>query len=221
MGKGVKDTPYGEAYNTAADSVNGLRFVGRYGGYTDDDVKLTYFRSPELVEGWHRWYDSADGRWVSRDPIGEKGGVNLYSYVSQNPVNMKDVLGLCEEKHKRDAKSYFHKYNFCGKDWTAGRNFSEAEQNNRDFYQHLMYTLPVNKTDSCCRDHDLCAFRVRMGYEMNLTIYDCNIALIKCSKQANDEADGFVEKFTSNFIVDYFSNHPFEGDPNYYIREAY
>ena len=82
-------TPYGEAYNTAADSVNGLRFVGRYGGYTDDDVKLTYF--------WHRWYDSADGRWVSRDPIGVAGGVNLYGYVGNRAGNRTDRFGLEED----------------------------------------------------------------------------------------------------------------------------
>ena len=34
------------------------------------------------------------GRWPSRDPIGERGGINLYGMVGNNAVNRLDVLGL-------------------------------------------------------------------------------------------------------------------------------
>jgi RHS repeat-associated protein len=84
-----KYSPYGESTNVESDPVNGLRFVGRYGGYQDDDTNLTYF--------WHRWYDPKDGRWLTRDPIGVKGGTNLYGYVKNN-INMNDWTGYCEIK---------------------------------------------------------------------------------------------------------------------------
>jgi hypothetical protein len=34
------------------------------------------------------------GRWPSRDPIGEKGGVNLYGFVGNDGVNKWDRLGM-------------------------------------------------------------------------------------------------------------------------------
>jgi RHS repeat-associated protein len=47
-----------------------------------------------LVFTLYRAYDPVTGRWLSRDPIGEDGGINLYGYVSNNPVNLSDPLGL-------------------------------------------------------------------------------------------------------------------------------
>jgi RHS repeat-associated protein len=42
----------------------------------------------------YRYYDPNTGRWLSRDPIQEKGGLNLYGFVGNNAVNRWDVLGL-------------------------------------------------------------------------------------------------------------------------------
>ena len=42
-----------------------------------------------------RPYDSNAGRWLSRDPYGEEGGMNLYGYVFNDPVNFIDPYGNC------------------------------------------------------------------------------------------------------------------------------
>ena len=48
------------------------------------ELDLTHFRV----------YDPALERWLSADPIGEKGGINLYEYVRNGPVSAMDPLGL-------------------------------------------------------------------------------------------------------------------------------
>ena len=40
-----------------------------------------------------RWYDPAAGRWLSKDPIGLEGGLNLYEAFGNNPVCFGDPLG--------------------------------------------------------------------------------------------------------------------------------
>ncbi|WP_368737411.1 RHS repeat-associated core domain-containing protein [Parazoarcus communis] len=42
----------------------------------------------------YRAYDSQTARWLSRDPIEEEGGVNLYGYVGGNPLSYTDPRGL-------------------------------------------------------------------------------------------------------------------------------
>lgn len=52
----------------------------------DEETGLVYYG--------YRWYHPELGRWLSRDPIGEAGGLNLYGMVGNDPVNGVDVLGL-------------------------------------------------------------------------------------------------------------------------------
>jgi RHS repeat-associated protein len=46
----------------------------------------------------YRFYDPNTGRWPSRDPIEEMGGVNLYGFVGNDGVNKWDLLGLADIK---------------------------------------------------------------------------------------------------------------------------
>ncbi len=41
-----------------------------------------------------RYYDPSLQRFLNRDPIAEQGGINLYAYVANNPINIYDDLGL-------------------------------------------------------------------------------------------------------------------------------
>jgi RHS repeat-associated protein len=56
----------------------------------------TKYEDPEsgLLYYGFRYYNPSTGRWPSRDPIEEQGGVNLYGFVGNDPVGSVDVLGL-------------------------------------------------------------------------------------------------------------------------------
>ena len=40
-----------------------------------------------------RWYDAVTGRWLSKDPIGLSGGLNLYAFCGGDPINQLDCMG--------------------------------------------------------------------------------------------------------------------------------
>ncbi len=54
--------------------------------YTDEETDLAYYG--------YRYLSTELGRWLSRDPIGERGGINLYGMVNNDPVNKWDLLGM-------------------------------------------------------------------------------------------------------------------------------
>ncbi len=77
--------PFGElirATGSKKDDFN-FRFSTKY---EDSETGLLYYG--------FRYYDAATGRWLSRDPIGERGGLNLYGMVGNDPLNYIDILGL-------------------------------------------------------------------------------------------------------------------------------
>jgi RHS repeat-associated protein len=55
---------------------------------------MQYHAASGLYLTMFRVYDPQTGRWLSKDPIEEMGGVNLYAYVGGDPVNWIDPLGL-------------------------------------------------------------------------------------------------------------------------------
>jgi len=59
-------------------------------------------REWSLVTGLYnfraRWYDSNIGRWLSKDPIGLEGGLNLYVFCENDPVNFIDPWGEASTK---------------------------------------------------------------------------------------------------------------------------
>lgn len=80
-------SPYGEPLRSqtldAALADQPFRFSTKY---TDGETGLVYYG--------RRYYSPGQGRFLGRDPIGEEGGINLYGFVSNSPVNHWDYLGM-------------------------------------------------------------------------------------------------------------------------------
>lgn len=80
-------------------AINDFKLVGKY-GVLDDGNGLLYMRA--------RYYSTESGRFISKDPIGYAGGINLYTYANNNPENEIDPTGLTP------FDWMFHKYDHGG-----------------------------------------------------------------------------------------------------------
>jgi RHS repeat-associated protein len=74
--------PFGNTTSSGASTSNSFAYTGR-----ELDATGLYFDRA-------RYYNPMIGRFISEDPIGFGDGVNIYSYVYDNPLNFRDSLGL-------------------------------------------------------------------------------------------------------------------------------
>jgi RHS repeat-associated protein len=58
----------------------------------------------------YRYYDPITGRWPSRDPIEENGGINLHAFVGNDGVDWWEYLGLARYEYDGDG---FHIHTKC------------------------------------------------------------------------------------------------------------
>lgn len=79
-------------YEAFGDSLGSpLTRYGYTGRERDAATNLIFYRA--------RWYDPQQGRFLSEDPIGQAGGMNLYAYVAGDPLNLTDPRGLTYESN--------------------------------------------------------------------------------------------------------------------------
>jgi RHS repeat-associated protein len=81
-------TPFGSVRTSSGTYANTNPFRCS-SEYHDDETDLVYYN--------FRYYNPDIGRWINRDPIGEKGGFNLYVFVQNDTTNKYDYLGLSSQ----------------------------------------------------------------------------------------------------------------------------
>lgn len=77
--------PFGEPMTVTGTITNNLRFPGQY---FDSETGLHY--------NYFRDYKPQLGRYLEADPIGIKGGLNLYIYANNNTLSRVDLCGLAD-----------------------------------------------------------------------------------------------------------------------------
>jgi RHS repeat-associated protein len=82
--------PFGQATTAGPASPNAFQYTGR----ENDETGLSYLRA--------RYYHPSLGRFLSEDPIGIRGGTNVYRYGRNNPIRFRDPLGLLVESVEQE-----------------------------------------------------------------------------------------------------------------------
>ena len=89
-------TAYGDQREPPVTPATSIRFLGQY---ADAETGLCYHRT--------RYYDPAARRYLAPDRLGFGGGLNLYAFVRNSPLNLVDPLGLacfrqeCEDLYQQ------------------------------------------------------------------------------------------------------------------------
>lgn len=78
---------YGNLTGSSGTVLPDYRYAGLY-----------YHADSGLYLATYRAYDAKTGRWISRDPIREAGGINLYEYSFNNPILFSDTFGMAPNK---------------------------------------------------------------------------------------------------------------------------
>jgi len=77
--------PFGEIIRLTGPAANANPF-GFSTKYRDPETDMLYYG--------YRYYNPSTGTWLSRDPLGEEGGRNLFSFALGDPMNNIDSDGL-------------------------------------------------------------------------------------------------------------------------------
>jgi hypothetical protein len=88
------------------------------------------------------FYSPSTGRWLSRDPVGEAGGKNIYGFIGGSPVNGHDRLGLAASGPTPAPK--------CTKD--TCRSAADAIENGKDSDPYIKTLVDYLRGRKCAFD---------------------------------------------------------------------
>jgi RHS repeat-associated protein len=174
---------------------------------SDLDKRESLSNSASLVYYGYRFYDPITGRWPSRDPIEEEGGINLYGFVGNDGIDRVDYLGLNEiidqyENSDVSVDSDYFRYQFDMPDWIlrigkkvglhrlSARVFGDWSiykgccNGKSDVKSHSLSITGQIENEFGSPEFDLGAYKVRLGWygRLNATA-SLSLQYLGCSKE--------------------------------------
>jgi RHS repeat-associated protein len=117
---------FGEVTASTGALMNPFKYTGRE---FDPETGIYEYRA--------RYFDENIGRFISEDPLGLDGGLNLYEYVQNSPVQRRDALGL------KDCKS-------CGLAVAPEYSVSGTVPEGTAFSWHAVFLNDATHDPACC-----------------------------------------------------------------------
>ena len=128
---------------------NPFRFSTKY---QDDETDLVYYG--------FRYYTTSTARWIGRDPIEEAGGLNLYGFVNNDPLDGVDVAGQLSHKTV-PLKDYWDEWKKCH----PGLTQSQYDNVKKTLDRGCVGITCINLGEPGMPDMSNCYGRTRAGTE--------------------------------------------------------
>ena len=117
-------SPFGESNNLTA---SGFGYTGQL---YDSETGLYNYKA--------RYYSPSLGRFLQPDPIGYSGGLNLYTYTVNDPLNLSDIFGLDPEVY-----IVWHNVAYFGAHFSIG--YLDLDKNHKPYIPETISAGPPDK----------------------------------------------------------------------------
>jgi RHS repeat-associated protein len=131
-----------------------------------------------------RYYNAGLGRWMTRDPLGERGGVNLYRAMGNDLVNRKDPFGLFDDGRRNYWPIEGNPSPPLGHDDFTGGNY-------------FNYSLEDRGSTSPWRNPE------RHFRDLSVSEADVDMAIATCNKEAFERAMHRGQDYFSHYKKGY------------------
>jgi RHS repeat-associated protein len=159
--------PYGRSTAVTSNTLPDFNFTGLY-RHAASNLDFAVFRA----------YDPDLGRWLNRDPIAELGGINMYSYVANDALNLRDPVG--EQANQKSL---------CDPEWVEMNGYTKEQID-----KELARTRALEKAGGeCYVDTSLMALGMMKGVAKGKPAIDQ--LFDKCRAAYNDAIKHFVKEF--------------------------